>query len=706
MELVDKNQLSQFLRILFEDLYPAENEYIEIIYDKGNSQNYSRALNKELGENIDNLIESVHSALVGLTLEGDNTSIFPTTVFKTPKSLNTRSNEQQVRRASCWILEIEPKKQDKLRYLKEGLIPFDENNPESKKLMEKLVVPVLENLPEEIMKAVKAIYTTGGGINLIIKFKRPVNAEEIKRLSSLFQRVIESMLEKDNSLCLDVSSAKIYHAQRIVGTRNYKYKGFLVHFLKREDFFSIPFEPLDVDSLLFSPKTVAEGKEIDLSSSLEELETLTFGIASGKRERFKIEEILRQADIPSLFPEIKVAKEGINYYLCHCPFHPPDDHPSFCIYKNMDKDGIQICVDFHDGSVYNAISLARELYGYDFKEAVSWLAESLGLSEEAIEHLIKKKKKEAQEKAEKLPEEEIKEGATAWLESIGVKLDKVVLYLMEEWNKSRVEFPIRDALGREKIISLTVGELRNFRLFSQKLVFTIGSSQVFPEDIPKKQREDFLQEISFVLAENAFIHGNYKEIGISKNLVKAIISIEVAKRINALLSLMELAILGEGIAQKDDKIYIAAPTLYDIFFKNRALNLKTGTDVERLLLKFELGEKVLINGFEVFVFNKEELNLYSPEERKELISKALDGEEVIDISTEIERKPKDKQSKQYEELAKALHKNEPEEVAETSDATTQEESAIADDVFDDSFVTEDESPFAEDEDDISDYIDF
>jgi len=55
-------------------------------------------------------------------------------------------------------------------------------------------------------------------------------------------------------------------------------------------------------------------------------------------------------------PSLDIVREGSNYYVAHCPFHPPDTHPSFVIYKNT-----WLAVDFHDMKVYTMKELYRRL---------------------------------------------------------------------------------------------------------------------------------------------------------------------------------------------------------------------------------------------------------------------------------------------------------------------------------------------------------
>jgi len=55
-------------------------------------------------------------------------------------------------------------------------------------------------------------------------------------------------------------------------------------------------------------------------------------------------------------PLLDIARESSNYYAVHCPFHPPDAHPSFAVYKNT-----WLAVDFHDMKVYTMKELLHAL---------------------------------------------------------------------------------------------------------------------------------------------------------------------------------------------------------------------------------------------------------------------------------------------------------------------------------------------------------
>jgi energy-coupling factor transporter ATP-binding protein EcfA2 len=54
--------------------------------------------------------------------------------------------------------------------------------------------------------------------------------------------------------------------------------------------------------------------------------------------------------------KLKVAGEGSQYIYAHCPFHLPDNHPSFALHKTK-----YYAIDYHDGKVYSLKQLAEAL---------------------------------------------------------------------------------------------------------------------------------------------------------------------------------------------------------------------------------------------------------------------------------------------------------------------------------------------------------
>lgn len=50
------------------------------------------------------------------------------------------------------------------------------------------------------------------------------------------------------------------------------------------------------------------------------------------------------------------ARETAGWISYHCPYHPPDKHPSFVFYKNT-----KLFVDFHDGRVIKPSELMKDI---------------------------------------------------------------------------------------------------------------------------------------------------------------------------------------------------------------------------------------------------------------------------------------------------------------------------------------------------------
>lgn len=61
------------------------------------------------------------------------------------------------------------------------------------------------------------------------------------------------------------------------------------------------------------------------------------------------------------------ARDCGNYLTFHCPFHPPDNNPSFAFYKNT-----FLFVDFHDYQVYTLKALAEKL-GVKLESPRPWI---------------------------------------------------------------------------------------------------------------------------------------------------------------------------------------------------------------------------------------------------------------------------------------------------------------------------------------------
>jgi len=88
----------------------------------------------------------------------------------------------------------------------------------------------------------------------------------------------------------------------------------------------------------------------------EELFYKLLGVMDPRERRKGVKDPLLQSWLNEVRQHLNVAGEGPNYVYAHCPFHPPDKHPSFALHKTK-----FYAVDFHDGQVYTLKELANAL---------------------------------------------------------------------------------------------------------------------------------------------------------------------------------------------------------------------------------------------------------------------------------------------------------------------------------------------------------
>jgi len=132
------------------------------------------------------------------------------------------------------------------------------------------------------------------------------------------------------------------------------------------------------------------------NSQKEEIRNIQVEEECDAEEYFKAieetkEKVKREVSFKDLIP-MNFAKSMSRYDLYHCPFHPPDHHPSFAVYR---FGNMEIGIDFHDGKTYDVIKFLREYKGLEFMEALKELCEIAHVN--FPEKLKKKKKKERQE---------------------------------------------------------------------------------------------------------------------------------------------------------------------------------------------------------------------------------------------------------------------------------------------------------------------
>jgi len=97
-----------------------------------------------------------------------------------------------------------------------------------------------------------------------------------------------------------------------------------------------------------------------LATEVEDAEALFYQDLGVKDKRQEVNEGVSSAILQEWLKQIKsklnIAGEGSQYLYVHCPFHKPDNHPSFAIHKSK-----FYAVDYHDGKVYSLKELAQAL---------------------------------------------------------------------------------------------------------------------------------------------------------------------------------------------------------------------------------------------------------------------------------------------------------------------------------------------------------
>jgi len=117
-------------------------------------------------------------------------------------------------------------------------------------------------------------------------------------------------------------------------------------------------------------------------------------------------------------------RNGNGYTLYNCPFHPPDDNPSFVVYDN---GGEELGFCFHEHKYYDVIELYKELKGLTFVEALRELSQ---IAKVELPEFLK-------------PKKEQEEWETGWYRSLWKKpLDTEKFFLMTAYD----EIPTRHGL--------------------------------------------------------------------------------------------------------------------------------------------------------------------------------------------------------------------------------------------------------------------
>jgi len=108
-------------------------------------------------------------------------------------------------------------------------------------------------------------------------------------------------------------------------------------------------------------------------------------------------EVKRRLRFEDLIPE-RMVKRGSDYTLFRCPFHPPDNHPSF---SAKDYGGEEYAKDFHDHETYDLIAFWQEYKHLNFTEALRELCKKAGIDFPERKKKAKTEKEKKEEPGEK-----------------------------------------------------------------------------------------------------------------------------------------------------------------------------------------------------------------------------------------------------------------------------------------------------------------
>lgn len=148
-------------------------------------------------------------------------------------------------------------------------------------------------------------------------------------------------------------------------------------------------------------------------------------------------------DIPFL-NQFKV-KEYSHYTVYHCPFHTPDHHPSFAVYKNEKRE---IAVDFHDYKKYNVITFLAKYENISVKDAILRLSKLNNVTlDNAVDNVVTDESKSKKKKKKTIEDVDLDELKNAFISIFNIK--KVEFYYNEKREKyyrfytNQTEFDIK-----------------------------------------------------------------------------------------------------------------------------------------------------------------------------------------------------------------------------------------------------------------------
>jgi len=257
---------------------------------------------------------------------------------------------------------------------------------------------------------------TGGGLQFVLKFERPLTREEAEKLFGLIKRAI-GKLDWEQSLFgmlddfskvyfeVDESSADITHVQRCAGVVSQKYDAMATKiniFEYSDDELTLLKERLK--NRMMETQFIEETKNgytgyidkifevfrIERESAIEAMpvdDTLITAVMQDSRAFIKPSELknieyellqkIKQAGINPLdILDIERGPSSGNLTKLYCPFHE-ESNPSMAFYQNELFD---VFKDFHDDKTYTLITLWEKKNNVSKSTAISQIAETSGIT--------------------------------------------------------------------------------------------------------------------------------------------------------------------------------------------------------------------------------------------------------------------------------------------------------------------------------------
>jgi len=410
---LNRETVSTIYEVLFDGKQFEGYEYVEVDYDKGDG-NYTFAFYVQDLEMLLSMLETANG-------EANFAIHYTTKRFKNGAPIRKRSSKRDAYRCRCIIVDFEPKKK--------SLLSMEQFNS-----LYTTVDNYMLRYPE-IRKAIAIVSYTGGGGQLYIRLSRWIEEGEIHLILDYLRGILRECP------IIDVSTFNVAQGQRLIGTYSVKWKTdtYIVHD------FRDTVEPLDVDMVLKALE-IEEEVEIRRTGDIEKAGSLIRNLKD------VIEEIKRR---------VKFADLGFSghyygtYSKLSCPFHPPDNNPSFVVYHRT-KDGrdIDLGYDTHeegDEKYYDVISFYQKLYNKSFIEAVKDLAKKAGIKLTFDREQTYKARIEA-----KLRDFDF----DAYIrEELGIR--QIMMYKTEQG--VNFEFVLEDIYGETKKVEAHISQIRSFK---------------------------------------------------------------------------------------------------------------------------------------------------------------------------------------------------------------------------------------------------